>query len=161
METKIQKQTNNNEIKKEATITKTETKKDLGVKKYTIKFGMNYEKESEDKIFVTLNISNDLKELLNEVAVKSLSQQDYAYKDNKTNKRYRCKTWLYDSLFYTEKDILLDKELIDSGNLEISFLSINSAEEFINNIKVCMQDIIKKIMQYKDFGEEVTYTVTR
>lgn len=159
METK--KQSNNDEVKKQVLVTDGEVKKQtLETKKYTIKFGMNYEKESEDEIFVTLNLSNDLKELLNEVVVKTLAVQDYTYK-NKTSKRYKCKRWLYDSLYHPERDVLLNKQLVDSGALEISFLNITDAENFVTSVKVCVQDVIKKIMQYKDFGEEVTYTVTR
>lgn len=157
MESKI---TKTNEIKKEADVAKTTVKKDLEIKKYTIKFGMNYEKESVDKIFVTLTLSDDLKKLLNEVTVKSLDATSYTY-DYKIGKRYKCKTWLYNGLRYAERDVLLDKELVDSGKTETSFEDINAAEVFINNVKNCVQEVIQKIMKYKDFGEEVTYTVTR
>lgn len=150
----------NSEVKKDSIVTKTEIKKDLDVKKYTVRFGMNYEKESEDKIFITLTISEDLKKLLNEVVVKTLTVVPYNLYEV-TNNRYKCKTWLFDSLYQNERDLLLDKGLVDTGEMEISFINITAAETFINNMKKCLQQFISVVMKYKDFGEEVTYTVTR
>ena len=147
-------------VKKEATVINSVIKKELETKKYSVKFGMNYDKESVDEIFVTVTISNDLKELLDEVIVKKLALIDYTYRKYK-GKRYRCKTWLYNSLYDEVRDILLDKKLVDTKILELNFSNITLAEELVTKVKTITQDIIKKIMQYKDFGEEVTYTVTR
>jgi len=139
---------------------------DVASLRFTSKFSLAYDKETNETICVEVEISEHTLRLLREVCVTTLAPTDYAYQlGNQTvrGKRFKIKEWLLRSLASTNynKEFIFDKQLMLTGKMEIRATSLRDIESFIESFKTLMQSAINSILTYRSFNVNVTYQVTR
>jgi len=139
---------------------------DVASLRFTSKFSLAYDKETNETICVEVEISEHTLRLLREVCVTTLAPTDYAYQlGNQTIRgmRFKIKEWLLRSLASTNynKEFIFDKQLMLTGKMEIRATSLRDIESFIESFKTLMQSAINSILTYRSFNVNVTYQVTR
>lgn len=128
------------------------------LKEFKVDFCINYNKVDNDLIFVNIKVTDDLKNLLKQVIVETMDLQDYIYKNNRF-KRFRVKSWIYNELQYSEKDILFDKLLLEQGQKELSFIKMSELEQCVEQMKIVLEKFVHTYYKYRNFKPTIEIKV--
>jgi len=137
-------------------------KKTIG--NYKTIFNWKFNKKDSDYIFLSIEISEDFHNLLNEVVVKDEDLVDVNIRscDNSGRfKRYKVKRWVLNSLGGAYIQVLFLKTLIDTSKITLKFDSTRDVEDYIYGFKENMRNFIKLVRTYnlEDNGRKFSYEV--
>jgi len=132
---------------------------------YKVKFKASFDVESEDKIFLSIQLTDDVKKILQD-AKSSINTTlvEFTYNDGSTYvplKRYRVKDWINSSLYNDYKDILFTKTLVDTGELKLPFTSISRIESFITAMKENFRRLIETMLKATRIDQTINYNPAR
>lgn len=134
---------------------------------YKVMFKSSFNADDEDKIYLQISVTDDVKEILQKA--KSVENTDlvefnhYDGEEYSALKRYKVKNWVYGSLYSNSngKEILFTKKLVDTGKLELSFVSIPKIEQFISDLKENFRRLIETMLKSTRIDQTINYNPTR
>ena len=129
---------------------------------YIIQFIRNFNPENDDLINLTIIYNKELQKLIESIVVKKETSivlfEEYRNTNKKVKlKRYKVKSWLYNSLGNNYKDLMFLKELIDTGKTIIKCDNLN----VLNTISSEMRENIIKASNFilKNNGFKTTVKI--
>jgi hypothetical protein len=123
--------------------------------KYSASFSWKFDKEEDDAIVLTIEISDKAKNTIRQVACldESLTNCSISVLSNRL-KRYKARAWLFRSLG-SYREALFIKELLDSNKVVIKFDNLHELENFMLKFKDVFKECIKLILTYGTEGDEI------
>ena len=126
---------------------------------YKVNFKTNFDLESDDFIYLEIEISEDLKDLLKSVCLLESDKVSFE-RNSEAKTRYKVKSWLYNSLYSDDKDYLFETSLLDEGKLKMKFTTTEYIENIVRNFKQSIKDVIDNVLKYRDYEVNVKYSVS-
>lgn len=122
---------------------------------FSIRFNLTNDIEQDD-LSLHLVISDDLQQFLNMCVVKKMDTVEYTI-SNEIKKRYKVKSWLYNDLgSYTERDLLFDKQLIDTKTTMVKVTSVVSLEREIQTLEQILKRLITNVYKLSTINTMIT-----
>jgi len=143
----------------------TETKQ---IGNYQVQLLTKFDSKEDDKIFLELEVSKDLQDLLGSIAVKEEVEfthqlNNYSYNSDSNNeqkdlKRYKAKRWVYSALSSNpSRDYLFLVDLVEKGKAKLPFVDASKMEEVITDFKHQVRKFVEVVDKYKAMKMTVTY----
>jgi len=136
-----------------------EQEKKIDCYKMNIKTVFN--KRKSDFIFIEVSVSNELLDLLRNVAVIDEELSEYSYPMHDENikvKRYKVKGWVMKSIRRNSfAECLFTKPLIDDGVAVFQQDCSSMVDNMIAGLKEVMKAVIEVYLRYNKINQVVTY----
>lgn len=135
--------------------------KEILDKKYTCNFKMNYSKEEDNFIYLTISLSDEITQLLKEFCIVIDPEIiSYVYGINRDN-RYKVKSWLWNTLptYAEDRNILFSVNLLTNKTLDLKFTNTNDAFAFVTGFRTRLHNVLDSILKYKNFDVTVSFNI--
>lgn len=126
---------------------------------FVVNFKTHFDLKSDDFIYLDIDMTEDLKELLQSVCLMEDTLGSFTRYDNQ-RKRYKVKSWLYNSVYSEEREFLFEKELLDNGKVTLKFTNTDAILKVVRGFKEGIKNVIDNIMRYRDYEVNVKYIVS-
>lgn len=138
------------------------------VGRYQIKFKSSFDEADENRVFLKIVVSDNLKELIKSVAVTDeTTNHEYrsGYDDSDSPVydnliRYKVKTVIWNALYSRDREFLFEKSLVDNGETVIKFFSLDKRDEAQKNLKNAFKTLVQTVDRV-DVDETMTLNVRR
>lgn len=131
--------------------------KEIGT--YKVNFKTRFDLKTDDFIYLDINISEDLKELLKSVCIMD-EEVVPIQRHGLSIDRYKVKSWLFNSLYSSEKDFLFTKDLLENAEVSLKFQNTDMILTMVRGIKEGVKEVINNILRYRDYEVDVKYFVS-
>jgi hypothetical protein len=127
-------------------------KEKLIIGDYRVIFKTEFNETVKQDVTLKIKLSKDLQKLIQSLSVNETVESIYSSgRGHEVKyKRYKFKTDLFMTIDYISlqfKEIIFNKTLVDTGEIEIDFKTIASIEYFIDSLKTVLQTIILNILK--------------
>jgi len=141
----------------------TTEKKRIG--SYTIKFKTQFNNKKSEYIFLEILVSKDLKELLSDLVIKEVVNSEAFCQYNEDGRttylqRYKVIRPFFSALYGNYKEVFFLKDLIDKGEVSVSFSDIRNIESIISDMKENTKMLIRNHRKYKDLNVTINFDIT-
>lgn len=126
---------------------------------YRAQFSTKFKAKDSDKIFVSMEISDDLRDLIKSVCLQEVMNFDFLIGEGATvvMKRYKVKRWVYSSLNSNYRNCVFSQNLIDTGKDEFAFDDAERLESFLHYAKENLRDVVRIIEKWVNLKQTVVF----
>ncbi len=140
------------------------TDKKIDVKEignYKTKFKTHFDRDKGDFLTLDISISDDLKKLLNNSVIDEETEFGFDCGTNEYQKlkRYRVKSWIFNSLVDNYKDLLFTMKLLKNGEMKLKVQNVSHIDSIIDGFKQNLKQLIQTILKYSDIDMVVNFNV--
>ena len=126
---------------------------------YKVNFKTDFDLKTDDFIYLNIEISEDLKDLIKSVCLIETDLVKFE-RYGLVCERYKVKSWLYNSLYNDERDYLFETNLVNDGKISLKFTNTDYITNMVRNFKDLVRSLIDNVLKYKDYEVNVKYSVS-